>query len=43
MGRTVLGVHHVGGRLNIVTWLRGDRVVLFGIGRHRKTMMSRVV
>lgn len=43
MGGTVLGVHHVGRRLNIVTRLTLDRVIVFGIGRHRQTMMPGAV
>lgn len=43
MGRTVLGMHHVGRRLNIVTGRCGDGVIMFGIRRHRKTMMSSAI
>ena len=40
MRRTVLGMHHVGRRLKVITRLSWDWVIVFGIRRHRKTMMS---
>lgn len=43
MRRTVLAVHHIGRRLNIVTGLPWDRVIVFGIRWHGQTMVSGAV
>jgi hypothetical protein len=43
MGQTVLGVHHVRWRVIIVVWMAVDRVTVFGVGGHRKTMMCSAV
>lgn len=43
MRGTVVGVHHGGGRLRIITGLPGNRVSVVGVGGHRKTMMAGAV